>query len=801
MATYGDSLPDRAIYPSSKMAYTGLLVCSKFLHAFGLFIAYDLLKLIPLVVFLFILRAGSAVVLVFLQKPFSSGRRLTKNQWFRVWRHALFGSFISFLWLFGLMQCGPLRTILLFEHSDLVILAGASALFYGTGGPGKTRGAVFFLVAVVTLLLFDHDEKLGMDHESEHIHGTFVFHLFNHAVEFAGWTDHKGGVVLLFITLCLHIGYTSASKKLSVEVGGAKRLHAFSNLVSAGILWPWAGFSYLTTEFEVQSWVNIIIPFIIVIFSVCIIDYYIENVASNHMHSSRLAMYSTAAIFGGALLLSYTWNHPYMARATTLHKLKDIITEDHALSGGVIFSVLIFVLATRMLLSLGRQAKGSFIGYSPTGVPLYSFSSDALKQTSHSLIGVLKGGLKHILEESDSRKIFYFLCINLCFTFVELIYGAWTNSLGLISDGFHMLFDCSALVMGLYAAVMSRWKATRVFSFGYDRVEVLSGFINGLFLVVIAVFVFTEALARLFEPPEVKTERLLTVSVLGLLVNIVGIVAFQSSLSHGHSHGGLSHGHAHGGGHGHAHGGGGHGHAHGGGGHGHSNGGQSPGHSHSGVSSQGHCDGVKTGHGHSQAEGGLGSASHHGHSHGSGQGLHNTNMEGVFLHVLADTLGSVGVIVSSLLIENFGWNIADPICSLFIATMILLSVVHLLKETAVILLLRTPTDRENDLEEAFQKVLSIDGVMAYRDPHVWGHTSTKVLATVHVQISSAAVEQKVISQISSILKEAGVHNLTVQVEKESYFFHMCGLGSSMDRTVPISFTPSKVRFTSPASVI
>ena len=39
------------------------------------------------------------------------------------------------------------------------------------------------------------------------------------------------------------------------------------------------------------------------------------------------------------------------------------------------------------------------------------------------------------------------------FTFVELLYGAWTNSLGLISDGFHMLFDCTALVVGLYAAL------------------------------------------------------------------------------------------------------------------------------------------------------------------------------------------------------------------------------------------------------------------------------------------------------------------------------------------------------------
>lgn len=69
--------------------------------------------------------------------------------------------------------------------------------------------------------------------------------------------------------------------------------------------------------------------------------------------------------------------------------------------------------ATRMLVSTGRAAKGSFIGYSPTGIPLYSFSGDALMHSSHSLMAVLKGGLKHILEESDSRKIFYFLCINL----------------------------------------------------------------------------------------------------------------------------------------------------------------------------------------------------------------------------------------------------------------------------------------------------------------------------------------------------------------------------------------------------
>lgn len=79
-------------------------------------------------------------------------------------------------------------------------------------------------------------------------------------------------------------------------------------------------------------------------------------------------------------------------------------------------------------------------------------------------------------------------------------------------------------------------------------------------------------------------------------------------------------------------------------------------------------------------------------------------ISGVFLHILADTLGSVGVIISTVLIENFGWNIADPICSLFIATMILLSVLPLLKETSMILLLRSPDADDIDVNHVLQKV-------------------------------------------------------------------------------------------------
>lgn len=729
MSDYGGGvLPKHAIYPSSKIAvYISLLVGAKFLRAVGLFLAYDVLKLVPVVLFLFVIKAGSALPLVFLQKPFSSGKRISKNQWFRITRHAFFGALLSMFWMFGLSLCGPLRTILLYEHSDLVVIAWATAVFSG-GGPSKMRGALCFVVAVITLLLFDHDEKLDHlgDHDSSHKHYNILTHLFYHVINVVGWSDHKGGVVLLFLTLCLQVGYNSAAKKLSVDVGGAKRLHTLSTLVQALILGPWALIVSTTAEMQVSSWLHLLFPITLIIFFVFIIDYYIEAVSVNHLQSTKTAAYGAYAIFVSALFLAMVWNHPMTAQITTINKLREIITEDHVLSYGVIFSLGSFMLATKILLSQGGTNRGKFIGYSPAGTPLYSFTGDVLQKTSQSIMLHLRNGLRQILEESDSRRIFYFLCINLMFTFVELVYGVWTNSLGLISDGFHMLFDCSALVMGLYAAVMTRWKATRIFSYGFDRVEVLSGFINGLFLVVIATFVFSESLHRLMEPPEIDTNRLLIVSVLGLIVNLIGIFAFRGA--HGHSHGG---------------------------GHGHSHGGQ--GHSHGG---HGHSHGV--------------------HAHSEEHVGHNTNMEGVFLHVLADTLGSVGVIISTLLIDNFGWNIADPVCSMFIATMILLSVLPLLKETGHILLLRTPVEMEDEIVAALGKVMSVEGVIGYKDPHFWFHTSSKTMGSLHLQTAHNVVEQKLISQVSYIFKEAGIHTMTFQVEKEAYYQHLSGLGASCD---------------------
>ncbi|XP_074651021.1 proton-coupled zinc antiporter SLC30A5-like [Tubulanus polymorphus] len=748
-------LPTRAIYPTSRFApYIVLLAVSKLARCFGLFLTYDVLKTVHVVQFLCIIKLGSAAVFLVLQKPFSSGTRLTKNQWLRIARHAFFGSVLNVLWLFGLTLCGPLRTIVLFEHSDIIVIAGASALFTNTGGgPSKFRGAVFFLLAVIGLLLFDHDDLVSKiaDHPEGH-HGSVITHSFYFVTAWIGLSDHMGGVVLLFVTLCASAVYHSAAKKLSVAVGGAKRLHALSTLFSFILLLPWA--LLVSSDTKQKSIFSLLPAIFTILLIVFIVDYYVENVSTNKLNANNVARYGTIAMLLGGLLLSCFWKDTYTAKIQVHKEFINVLAEEHMISGGVIFSLVLFIFATQILTSPNRAGRGgSFIGYSATGLPLYSITGEALQRTSHSILMVARSGLRAILEDPDSRSIFYFLCVNLAFTFVELTYGVWTNSLGLISDGFHMLFDCSALVMGLYAAVMSHWKATRIFSFGYDRVEVLSGFINALFLVVIAFFVFTEAIARLLDPPHINTDRLLAVSVAGLFVNFLGILAFRNSaFKHAHSHGGSSHGHNHGGGHGHSHGAGGtHGHSH-------------------------------NGHGHSHQS--------HGHSHAHG----NTNMKGVFLHVLADTLGSVGVIISTILIKYFDWNIADPICSLFISAMIFLSVIPLFKEASMILLLSVPEGMEKQINEALNEVIKVEGVLGYRDQHFWQHSSDVLSGNIHLQVAPDASEQKILSQVTPILKDVGINNLTIQVEKEAYFEHMSGLGNSMEQVIEFTKNHQALNF-------
>lgn len=104
---------------------------------------------------------------------------------------------------------------------------------------------------------------------------------------------------------------------------------------------------------------------------------------------------------------------------------------------------------------------------------------------------------------------------------VEVIGGFLTNSLALLSDAGHMLSDSIALAIALAAFILGEKAASHSKTFGYKRFEILAAVLNGVTLIVIAVFIFYEAIKRFANPPEVATTGMLIVSVIGLLVNIV----------------------------------------------------------------------------------------------------------------------------------------------------------------------------------------------------------------------------------------------------------------------------------------
>lgn len=93
------------------------------------------------------------------------------------------------------------------------------------------------------------------------------------------------------------------------------------------------------------------------------------------------------------------------------------------------------------------------------------------------------GSIIHsIMIERDSRRIAYFGVLNLSFMIVQFFYGFVSGSLGLLTDSIHMLFDCAGLAVGLAAAVMSKWRPNARFPYGYGKIDTLSGFANGVFL-------------------------------------------------------------------------------------------------------------------------------------------------------------------------------------------------------------------------------------------------------------------------------------------------------------------------------
>lgn len=355
-----------------------------------------------------------------------------------------------------------------------------------------------------------------------------------------------------------------------------------------------------------------------------------------------------------------------------------------------------------------------------------------LKARNRGTSNTLARGFRSLLNTSRTRRLLAYFVLNLAFMAVEIGYGFFSNSLGLISDGFHMFFDCFGLFVGLCAAFMSRWEGNDVYTYGYGRTQTLSCLVNCVSLVVISATIFLESLHRFFHAAEMHGSRLLSLSIVGLFVNLVGIFSFHGS-SGPDVHCKCHHGH----------------------------------HGHGTSSSWMSIPSMSSASNHHH---------HHHHHHHTHCGDDDENMHSMFLHILADTMSSVGLIISSFLVQHYGWTIADPICSLLISTLIFTSVSPLLKLSWCVLLQGTTLSPERIvvLEQRLSEtvVAATDGEVTVIPSEVvtelcvWDKFPGCLAATVVLCIPKMANEQRVLALALDVMSDFGISSSCIECVKK-----------------------------------
>lgn len=143
----------------------------------------------------------------------------------------------------------------------------------------------------------------------------------------------------------------------------------------------------------------------------------------------------------------------------------------------------------------------------------------------------------------------------------------------------------------------------------------------------------------------------------------------------------------------------------------------------------------------------------------------NLNVKSAFLHVLGDILGSIGAITAALLILFFGWNLADPIASMIVAVLIIISGYRVVRDSFHILMESAPEHLQS--EDVKAKLMTIEEVEEITDLHIWSITSDFLSLTCHVIVVQEADEQIVLRKIQTLLHdEFDLHHMTIQIEKK-----------------------------------
>jgi len=293
-----------------------------------------------------------------------------------------------------------------------------------------------------------------------------------------------------------------------------------------------------------------------------------------------------------------------------------------------------------------------------------------------------------------------------------------------------MLSDVIALIIA-YISVRISPREWRKNTFGYARAEVVGALINAVFLFALCFSIAVESFKRFLVLQHINDpEMVLIVGGVGLVINVFGMCLF-GDVGHGHSHGdgdGHGHSHSHSGGHG---------------------------HSHNGNSEKPNKIGLEE-----NISGDIESGT-------------QMNIKGVFLHVMADALGSVVVMISASVIWLTDWeyeDYLDPVLSLVIVVIICVTTWPLLRDSTLVLLNSIPPNI--DLSQLQSDLIkSIPSVANIHELHVWRLVGSRVVASCHLEMFPPKIGEEPVSHHMTIAREvkeyfhkAGIHSTTIQLE-------------------------------------
>ncbi|RKQ37336.1 cation diffusion facilitator family transporter [Oceanobacillus halophilus] len=146
-----------------------------------------------------------------------------------------------------------------------------------------------------------------------------------------------------------------------------------------------------------------------------------------------------------------------------------------------------------------------------------------------------------------------------------------------------------------------------------------------------------------------------------------------------------------------------------------------------------------------------------------GDSKENLNVRSALLHVMGDLLGSVGAITAGILIFLFGWNIADPIASVVVAFLIIISGIRVTKESLHILMEGKP--QNVNINHISETIMNVNGVLNVHDLHVWSITSEFPTLSCHVVVQESINRDNLLHEINELIYyHFNIAHCTIQME-------------------------------------